>query len=51
MTAVMSLNEESRSRVKTVAGASEAFDIRVGVHQSTLFITVMKEKLTRGDSQ
>ena len=47
---------ESRSKVKTVGGASEAFDIRVGVHQgsalsSLLFITVMEEatKLARGD--
>ena len=32
MTAVMSLYVESRSRVKTAAGTSEAFDIRVGVH-------------------
>ena len=56
MTAVMSLYAESRSRVKTVAGTSEAFDIRVGVHQGSalsplLFITVMEEatKLARGD--
>ena len=41
---------------KTVAGTSEAFDIRVGVHQGSalsplLFITVMEEatKLARGD--
>ena len=54
--AVMSLYVESRSKVKTVAGTSEAFDIRVGVHQGSalsplLFITVMEEatKLTRGD--
>ena len=35
MTTVMSLYVESRSRVKTVAGTSEAFDIRVGVHQGS----------------
>ena len=42
--------------MKTVAGTSEAFDIRVGVHNgsalsSLLFIIVMEEstKLTRGD--
>ena len=35
MTAVMSLYVESRSIVKTVAGTSEVFDIRVGVHQGS----------------
>ena len=52
MTAVMSLYVESRSRVKTVAGTSEVFDIRVGpALSSLLFITVMEEatKLARGD--
>ena len=51
---VMSLYVESRSRVKTVAGTSEAFDIRVGVHQGSAlsplpFITIMEEttKLAR----
>ena len=41
--------------MKTVAGTSEAFDIRVGVHKGSalnpqLFITVMEEatKLARG---
>ena len=48
VSAVMSLYAESRSRVKTVAGTSEAFDIKVGVHQGSsfslpLFITVMEE--------
>ena len=57
VTAVMSLYAESRLRVKTVAGTSEAFDIRVGVHQGSalsplLFITVMEAtKLTRRDDQ
>ena len=54
----MSLFVESRSRVNTVAGTSEAFDITVGVHQGSalsplLFIIVMEEatKLARGDVQ
>ena len=54
--AVMSLYAESRSRVKTIVGTSEDFDIRVGVHQGSvlsplLFITVMEEatKIARGD--
>ena len=54
--AVMSLYAESRSRVKTIVGTSEAFDIRVGVHQGSalsplLFITVMEEatRVARGD--
>ena len=45
-----------RSRVKTVAGTSDAFALIVGVHQGSaisplLFIKVMEEaaKLTRGD--
>ena len=47
MTAVMSLYVESRSRVKTVAGTSEAFEIRVELHLGSafsplLFITVME---------
>ena len=47
ITAVKSLYAESRSRVKTVAGTSEAFDVRVGIHQGSalsplLFITVME---------
>ena len=59
MTTVISLYVEPKARVKTVAGTSEAFDIRVGVHQGSalsplvLFITVMEEatKLARGDGQ
>ena len=34
VTAVISMYVESRSKVKTVAGTSEAFDIRVEVHES-----------------
>ena len=54
--AVMDLYVDSRSRVKTAAGTSETFHIRVGVHQGStlsplLFITVMEEatRLARGD--
>ena len=36
VTAVMSLYAESRSRVKTIAGISEVFDIIVRVHQDQL---------------
>ena len=32
MTTVISLYVEPKARVKTVAGTSEGFDIRVGVH-------------------
>ena len=35
VTAVMSPYAESRSRVKTVAGTSEAFSIRVGIQQGS----------------
>lgn len=56
MTAITSLYVESRSRVKTLAGTSRDFGLRVGVHQGSalsllLFITVMEEatKLARGD--
>ena len=46
--AVMALYVESRTRVKTMAGKSEEFDILVGVHQGSvlsplLFIIVMDE--------
>ena len=54
VTAILSLYAELRSRVKTVAGTSEAFDIRVVVHQGSalsplLFNAVMEEatKLAR----
>ena len=54
VTAVMSLYVKSRSREETVAGTSQAFEIRVRVHQGSaltplLFITVMEEytKLAR----
>lgn len=45
---VMALYEGARSRVKSMAGLSEEFDIGVGVHQGSalsplLFITVMEE--------
>ena len=45
---VMSLYVKSRSRVKTVTGTSEAFEIRMGLHQGSalcplLFIRVMEE--------
>jgi hypothetical protein len=53
--AVMALYVGTSSRVKTVVGTSEQFDIDVGVHQGSalsplLFITVMEEatKHTRG---
>ena len=56
VTAVMSLYVESRSRVITIVGTSQDFDIRVGVHQGPalsplLFITVMEEetKMAQGD--
>ena len=58
-TAVMSLYKESRPRVKTVAGISEAFDMSGStVHHGSalsplLLITVMEKatKLARGDGQ
>ena len=50
---VMALYVNSKSRVKTKAGISEAFEIKVGVHQGSalsplLFVLVMEEA-TRGD--
>ncbi len=49
-------DKDQRSKGKTVAGTSEAFDVKVGVHQRSapsplLFIIVMEEvtKLARGD--
>ena len=58
VTAVMSLYLESRSKMKTAAGISEALDIRVGVHKgsalsSLLFVTVMEgaTKLPRGATE
>ena len=47
--AIMALNVETKTRVKTVAGVSNDFDIRVGVHQGfilspLLFIVVMDEE-------
>ena len=56
VTVIMALYQESRSKVRTMVGTSEAFDIRVGVHQGSslsplLFITVMEEaaKTARGE--
>ena len=45
---VMLLYQKTRSRVRTVAGTSESFEINVGVHQGSalsplLFIIVMEE--------
>jgi hypothetical protein len=50
---VMALYVGTRSRVKTMAGTSEEFDIGVGVHQGSalsplLFITVMEEATREG---
>ena len=50
---VMALYKEAKSRVKTVAGTSEEFEIRVGVHQGSalsplLFITVLEEATKAG---
>ena len=50
--AIMALYVETRTRVKTVAGVSKDFDIRVGVQQGSiispsLFIVVMDE-VTKG---
>ena len=46
--AIMALYKETRSKIKTVAGTSEEFDISVGVHQGSvlsplLFLIVMDE--------
>ena len=46
--AIMALYVETKTRVKTVAGVSKDFDIRVGVHQGSilsplLFIVVTKK--------
>ena len=45
---VMTLYKNSRSKVKTISGTSESFEIKVGVHQGSalsplLFILVMNE--------
>merc|ERR1712121_423716 len=45
---IMALFHDTKSRVKTLAGISEDFDIEVGVHQGSsisplLFIIVMEE--------
>ena len=50
---VMALYKDAKSRVKTVAGTSHEFEIRVGVHQGSalsplLFITVMEEATKAG---
>lgn len=54
--AVTSLYVESRSKVETIAGTSEAFNIKIGVHQGSAlsplhFIVVMEKatKLAKGD--
>ena len=41
VTLVMSLYAESKLRVKTVAGTSEAFDIRVEVHQGSALSSLL----------
>ena len=52
---IMALFHDTKSRVKTLAGISEDFDIEVGVHQGSsisplLFIIVMEEVTKEGRS-
>ena len=57
ITLIMALYNNSRSKVRTMAGTSEEFDINVGVHQGSalsplLFVVVMQEatRTARGDN-